>query len=470
MPKEIFPPIADKIRLKKLRSYKRLFEGEHYKEFGIKDYFVDTKDKEKKLYIAKNTPALISEYFADLVIGRGILFDVDNAEVQKKIDEISKNNKMDILVFELALSQSTYGYASARVRIRREKVILEQIPVDQYFPYFTGTINPERDAVCLASYILLKDDRDQEAKYLYKQIYFLEGQDVMLEHQLWLINSNGELAERKPISLFDASLPSVPEPANLNEIPIYQFDNIKTSGDLFGKSDYKDIETLVEEINNRVTQISLQLIKHLNAKLAVPIGTLNAKGQLKAHEADIFEVGEGKTPPSYITNPNPQIENGFKQIEKLTRDISAITKIPKDVFGLDSEKGGVEKVEAMKIRLFNTIRKVERKRVYLESDLSSMMKMALILSGVAEDTIGDIRIVWDDALPEDIVAKTQTLADQVNSGLKSKRKAIKELQELDEEDLNIEIEAINKDNQATTPAFSTPPRIESPKDLQINNA
>ena len=460
-----FPSKDDFHRLAILRKYKQLYEGEHYKVFGLKNFYVDGKRKEKLLYIAVNLPATICDYYADMVVGEGVFFDVQDPDKQTVVNEIVEDNDLNVAIYESAITQSNCGFTVFRVRRNEEdpnKAVIEEVPVDQYFPQYSGTINPKLEEVCLASFVHIIDERGKKQKCLYKQVYsFNESGEVMFEHQLWTVNSQGEAEEPKSLALLDPSLPEGKQNTGFTEIPVWQINNSKTSRDLFGKSDLKDPEPLFEELNNRVTQISIQLIKYLNAKMAVPQDTLDENGEVKASEADMIEVGNGEFVPQFITNSNPQIDKGFEQIEFLIRQISAITKVPMDALGLDASSGA-EKVEAMKIRLFNTTRKVNRKRVYMDQPLIDMMEFALEIQEAALEEGQNIKLIWDDVLPVDDLAITNALVQQTAAGLKSKKTAVKELQEIIDEELDEELAEIQRDNTPVIAAFaSQPPRISN---------
>lgn len=473
MPYELAIQPHEQERLKQLKKYENLYDGNHYEEFGIKNYFKDSISRERALYIAINLPATISDYFADLVSGEGAMFQVEDSDVQDVIDEIVERNNLNIKIFESSITQSKCGYVPLRVR-REEQAgedvaIIEELPIDQYFPIFSKNVSSDLEEVQLVSFLKMREPiTNKEIKYVFKQIYYYEGDQVFLRYELWKVNTKGELVEQVSVKNLDETLSDEPENTNLDTIPVFQVNNAKTAKQDFGKSDYKDIETLLEELNDRVTQISLQLIKHMNAKLAVPRGTLNSDGTIKAHEAEVFEVGDATSAkPEYLVNSNPQIDNGFKQIEMLIRSIASIARIPTDVLGLEG-KGGAEKVEAMRIRLWNTIRKVNRKRLYMQQPLIDMIRMALKIHGVEYD--GTIKIVWGDILPRDEKAITENLTMQLNGGLKSQRKAVKELQRLDSEELDDELEAITADTTPSVPSFaSQPPRVANVSAIENAN-
>jgi hypothetical protein len=231
-----FPNEKEKKRLEALRKYEELYDGEHYALFGIKDYFVDGTKEQKKLYIAVNLPALISEYYADMVVADGIYVDTEDEAIQEAINEIYSTNSLDVAFYESSITTSKSGFSVFRVRVDAfERVIIEEIPVDQYFPQADGSIE-------LASYITLISTLDgKKHKFLYKQVYsqLTPGSNVILTHELFKVNNQKQPTERVAVTEY-MDIVSDTMDTGLPIMPVFQINNSKSSKSLFGKSDYKD--------------------------------------------------------------------------------------------------------------------------------------------------------------------------------------------------------------------------------------
>jgi hypothetical protein len=447
-----FPSDQDIIRLEVLKKYRDIYEGDTYRVFGIKDYFKDGSRQERDLYISVNYPSLISDYFSDMITADGVLVSADTPEVQEALNNIVNRNDLDSKIFQASLSQSIYGYSVIRAINDNGEAKIQVVPVDQYFPTFTPSLDNTIDDVCIASYMTIEDEKGKDMEIILKQIYSTDDSGtVLIRYEAWTVDFQGKAKDQIPVSQVNPNLPTGEVALETSEIPVYQINNVKLSDEKYGKSDYKDIEPQIEEINNRVTQISVQLIKHMNARIAVAEGTLDEHGQVRASEADMIEVGEGTVAPSYITNSNPQIDQGFLQIDKLSRQMASISKVPTDVLGQEG-KGGAEKVEAMRIRLFNTLRSVSRKRIMFNNALEGILRSSLEIEGIEYD--GNITITWTNPLPPDTLTETEVLAGQLDSGLKSQRKAVGEIQNISGEELDQELQEIQKDNAPSIPLFA----------------
>jgi len=454
MTKLDFPTLADAIRLATIRKWERLYQGEYYKEFGIKDYFVDSQRNEELLYIAVNIAAVVSDYFADMVSGKDVIIVASDESEQEFYDEFKAENDLNKKVFEVALDQSISGYSVLKLRrTEDEDVVLDIVQPEQYFPNFNETDDFGKPTeITIASYHILNNGK-KDITYLLKEIHTIGN----IEWQVWRVNGKLEPVEQISsssdifIAIKGDDVDS--QDTDLDFIPIWQIDNIKTSKEDFGKSDFRDVESLIQELNDRVTQISVQLIKHLNAKIAIPPGILDENGNVRVKDLDAIEISDQGLKPEYITNSNPQIDNGFKQIEQLIRFIASQTRVPASVIGID-DQAGQEKVEAIKIRLFDTLRKIGRKRMAIETQLKDLLRAAAIIDGNAD--AGIPKIIWEDPLPSDELVDTRIVVERVNAGLISKSSAIKRLDEISQEAVDDELQKIEDERAAQILAGTTP--------------
>lgn len=456
-----FPPKREKVRFSMIKKNRAIYDGDHRAIFNRdkKHLYIDHRRK-KILYIAVNLAAKISEYYSSLILGDGVFFDVDNDKIQEQVNAIVKDNDFFITLLEGAIDQSRYGYFVLRVREEEDvegnkKAVIEQVPDDQFVVEFTHDLKPKIKSITLFAFLKIEDDKGKERKYLFKEIYFypngkVEREEVFITNELWLLDKNDDSVKKVNLALLDSEIKEEIR-TGINFIPIRIINNSKPSEFNFGKSDYKDNESLFEELNDKVSMVSKQLQKHMNSKMAVPQGTLDQDGNVKASEADIFEVGGDEMIPQYITNSNSQIDQAFKHIESTIREIAAISQMPLESFGFD-HKGGVESPEGFRLRNFETQKRIEKKRLYMESHLQFIINTSLLFEGTKEKQKIDVK--WSNVLPEDEKLKTDILSLQVASELKSKRTAIKELQKIDEAQLDEEIERIKQDSVAGTASLN----------------
>jgi len=463
-----FPTDKQMRYLDQLRNYQRLYDGEHAELWGIKDYFVDDTKTEKKLYITNNLPALITDYFADMQIGEGLSYSTEDEEAQKTLNEMIEENNLDEVLYDIAQDQSRYGYGILRVRTTEDgegdmKVVFEDVNPNEYFPEYDARDRRHNNPTKVTLVSFLADPLGKYANGLmYKTIYERKDEEVTFRYELreckvdktegTLLNDNAEYVTLYP-EIADA-------PVTLEytkRIPIWDVRNLKGRTNPQGKSDYKDVESLLREINDRMTHVSVQLIKHLNAKLAVPTGTLSdeegEEASVKAHEIDFFEVGEGQMVPQYINNTNSMLEAAFKYTDKLMLTALGIVKVPPELLNIEGMSGGNEKVEAMRIRLFPSMRKVHRKQVAMRYAVEHALEYALRVMG-KEDA--KVSVEFDDVLPKDMTAVVNQMVARKSADLVSTRTALEKMDDLSTEEAENEAERIRSEAPEIAPFEALP--------------
>jgi hypothetical protein len=443
-----FPSDEDFARVAKLNNHYKVFKGLHSKVFKLKSYFEEDKKKRTLLYLAYNVGQIISLTAADFLFGEQLKIQTNEPEGKKlledKINKIVQNNYLDEKLYQSSVMQDVAGFAVFLVRQKDKTAVIEEIPYDNYFPNNEGIrLGEDPKEVVIASYVdLINPKNDKKETFIYKQIHTIEGEEGKIRYELWSTTSDMKQSEKVELSIYAEGIEEE-ETTGLDYIPVFQIDNFKTVKERFGISTYESVMNLFEEINDRITQISVQLIKHLNAKVAVGEGVLDKKGEMESDQ-DVFVVEKGDVVPQYITNSNPLIEEGFKQIETILKHICTVTQTPTSFLGLD-EQGGAEKVETVKIRMAAFLKKIKRKQRSYEAKLVDIFKTALFFEGTKkwpEDL--DIDFTWDYGLPRDYLKEAQTHQVLVESGIESVETAVREYKGWDGEALQNEMNRINE--------------------------
>lgn len=465
MPTQSFPSSAQFALIRQIEHNAQLYDGEHAAIFGIKDYFIDDTKKLRKLYIAANLPAMITDYFADMMIGEGLTYSIEDDETQKALDVIVDNNALDEMLLEVAQDQSYAGFGVIRVRQTDEttepKVVVESVDPQEYFPTYDirdrRRTNPT--AVVLATWM---DDPTglHKAGIIYKTVYKREGVKVTVSYEVWSqATDKTEKANLSSTAAYVALYPEIArEPIVLDKakrIPVWEVSNTRTRKNPLGKSDYKDIEGLVQEINDRLTQVSIQLIKHMNARMAVPAGWLGDEegedNRPKPHEIDMFEMNQGDPEPKYIVNSSPMLDQGLTFIDKIVLMALGIAKVPPELLNVgDAVAGANLKVEAMRIRMFPTMRKIHRKQNAMRPSLEQALNYALALDGKAKEGLS-VSVSFDDVLPVDMLQLVTQMVERKTAGLISTRTALEEMDGLTDEEAQAEMERIEEEKPTIEP-------------------
>lgn len=447
-----FPFVKDQKRIKKLNEYYRIFRGKLYSEnqnetvFQLKQYFQNSPAKKETLAIAVNLGALISTISADFLFGDDFRIRHTNAETEKKLRDYQLRDNLNQKLYESSLLHSAIGYTAFQVRKEGEVATAEEVPYNNYFPDFNGVIlGSEPKKKILGSYF--RDGEDSNKLYILKQIHYIEDGSGHIDNEVWLVD-NSTLKQMKKMKLKDY-YPDMDETVDtgLEYIPVFQVNNIKTIKENFGESDYVKILDLLDEVNNRVTQLSLQFIKHLTAKMAVPRGggSLDEDGNQKAEDTEIFFMDPGEEAPKYIEYSNQLIEEAFKQIDQVIDKISAISQVPRMLLG-GGEKGGVEKVEALKIRMIPLLKKTTRNRNSYSNLITKILRAVADYENFELDLSG-LTFEFNEGLPVDPLIESRAIDTAIKGGFMSKRTGTKVYQDIEGEELQGEIDQIKEEEK-----------------------
>lgn len=455
---ERWPPEGHNQRLEDYAKYRLLFKGKHDEVYARVQQWMEKEMDKAVVYIVANFAGLISKICADLLFGeqiRVITGEEDSSE-QKGIDNIVTSNKLYTRCYEMALSNSFRGDAVFKARFGKpaawstEQAIIEAVPPSCCFPDLNGDNVQEMTSCTLAWEKKLGDK-----KYLRKEIH----KPGIIRNELWLLDGRS-IKYQVPLNKLDeyANLQEEQEtkyPGLLVEhVPNWRLDDM-----FWGFSDYLDLESLFDELNNRVSKISRILDKHSDPKLVVPPGLMQwderlqrwyiAKEDMQVVEVDQEDVGDL---PKYLVW-DAQLEAAFKQIDKLLDLLMMMSEVSPAAFGMDMN-GVAESGRALKFRLLRTLAKVNRKKLYFDQGLKSVLYAAQVLDvthGRAsyEPTIP--RIEWADGLPADPVEQSEIEANRLAAGNTSLESSVRRMDGLDGKALKEELDRI-KAGQSQSPA------------------
>jgi hypothetical protein len=434
----IFPTPAEKNRMDIVKKYNDLYENKAFLVLGLHELIKKQfKNLSQLIYIAHSIPSKVSEFYGDFVQGDAKDLSIESQGGQDEKDIVAqavKDNDLIEAMYDYAVDQSSIGFLILLARLDEDgNLIIESVPQDQYFPQKDGS-------VIFASYIQVPGSNDPKQLWLYTQHHRMENGQAVIERELWTTDDNGQKKDKLILAQYDANLKEF-EPLEIDELDTVQIDNGRQIRG-FGKSDYADILPQLSEVNERTTHVSIQLLKNLDAKLTGPKGMLDEKGVPVQWEVMERETADAPK-PEYVLNENPLIAETYKHVEKQLQYISWFTGVP--MFELLSTSANPERVEALRMRLYSAIRRTDTKRAKLAKGLKDILRVGLKLKGIKEP--GDIEIRFGDVLPKDMLADAQVEQIKVQTGLSSKRSAIKRLENYDDEQVDEELQTIEQENR-----------------------
>lgn len=471
-----YPPFEHEDRVARYKENKRLFKGNHWDVFR-KHKQTLSREQKNLLYVSVNFPSIIAKKSADFLFGENATYSAgkgDNSKEQERLDEWVEKNDMNILNYESALSNSYRGDAFFKVRYGQEyggdlpkeldpfRVIIEQQNAEFVFPetavgnskkvvayhiavpYQTDFSNNEKWALDVESHYA---GRIEYSSYVIRPISMnIEGEVLS-----WKIQSE-DISKRRTVNT------GVPFPL------VVHVPNYATDDDLFGIDDITEIRPVIDEINNRLSQIANILDKHADPAIAVPVGTLQEDDDgmpvFRVGVDKVFELmGKDDIVPQYITWDG-QLQNAFTELDKLVSYLLMIAEIPEVVLGRGESGTSGSSGLAIKWRMNSLLAKVNRKRQYYNRGLKRVFTIAQLLEsavGKADYEFFTPIVKFKDGLPKDEMEMAQIASTRTGGAVTmSQKTALMYQDDLTEEQAEREIERIKAEQEAMQSTFADP--------------
>ena len=420
-------------------------------KFRLKEFFENDAKKAKLLDIALNLAPLIVDTGTDFLFGEPVMIGEDGeGTLQTKIDEIMERNNLHAKFAESSALFQTVGHTHFKLYAKDNKAMIEEIPYSYWFPNWASVpLGANPDNVRLVAY-LNNVENGVTTKYIYIEDYYMEG-TAKIAKSLWT-DQGGKIGQQVDLAKLDIATTgtlngmTAIEDTELPELPIVELHVRKTALQRYGQSVLKKVRPLLNEINDRLTQLSVQFLKHLNAKLQIPDGSVardTKTGAIRRVDMEVLIARAGEPEAKYITNENPLIEQAFVHLDKLIRAVAKLTQTP-DSFLTEDEKGGVEKAEALKTRLMAFLKRIRLYQTRYEAAIKKLVKLALMIEGVKGADKAQLVITFDTGLPKDWEYDEKVWGDAVARGIASKETAVSRFQGISGDELKEELARIEE--------------------------
>lgn len=465
---EVFPPQAHMDRVLRCKQNKMLFKGFHTEVFH-KNHTLPNRIKDT-LYISVNLTGIICKKSADFLFGEEIKVTAglgDNTKEQQMLDRIVENNHLGILLYESALSNSYAGDSFIKIRYGQEyggelpkeldehRVIIENLSPEFVYPE-TVVWNKNKIKVFHVATPYYDDSKKKwflnveshSAGQIFYHTYTLTPlyHNVLGEVERWDIDGVVE-------DSFQVVKTGVPMPL------VVHIPNLAVADEWQGIDDITELHPLIDEINNRISQIAEILDAHANPGMAVPSGLLGADEdgvpQFRVAIDKVFEVmGKDDIIPQYITW-NGQLSEAFNELDRLIDLVLTTSEIPAVALGRgDSGTSGSSGL-AIKWRMNSLLAKINRKRQYYNKGLKQIFYIAQMLEqavGIADYDIIVPNIVFNDGLPIDEMEQANITSIRTGGAITmSQKTAIMKLNNMTEEQAEAELERIKAEEEAKQP-------------------
>ena len=461
-----YPPTPqDSARLSAYDKFQKLYLGEHYEAFNIKNSQLG-KDYDKLQYVVTNFAGLISRLSADMLFEEFPTIRLPEGD-DNFIHNLFYKNSLKSQIYESGLEQSFRGDVVLRIRAENKEVIVEDINPACYFPHYdTSNVRAEPDYKALAWVVSLGQPVASSKER--KGVYIEKHYKGRIDTELYELDGD-KLGARLPLQeYYPEELDTVN--TNINDFLVIHIPNQRINTMWNGLSDYYDLEPLMQAINNRITRIDLILNKHADPILMVPKGVLDDDGKVRREAMGTIEIDTGESAgamPQYIVW-DANLESAFKQIERLVDNLFMTGEVSQAAFGMDSA-GAVESGRALKYKLLRTIAKKHRKELYYDDGLKRVIYVAQDFAKANKYTVNGYaitkkpvipEIIWKDGVINDTLDAIDAEEKALNAGLTTKEDAISRVYGYSETEAIDKLAEIAEEKKNAIPSFNVAPKTD----------
>jgi hypothetical protein len=448
-PGATWPPPSESERLDKYRANRRLFDGKHDAVFRqAVERRLFREETQEIVYLILNYHKRLSTHWADLLFTEEPVLTAGDPESQEQetLERLNWDSDVTSQVGpEAVIDMSRYGDGLLKVFLEDGRGRIESLSPTYWFPVGSETNNRRISAHVLA-WEFERGEGNNKRRYVRFEIHErgrITHRVFRLKHRanLSLIGKAGPndqvLGDELPAATFDESLRERVNTLGVEETGVDEFlivpaPNLRTSDDYHGRDDYTDLESIVSELEVRISQIARILDRHSDP---------NMYGDDSALEQDeetgrwtfkgggkFFPVPEGGTPPGYVTWDG-QLQAAYSQIDTLIEQFWMIAETSPSAFGLSDKEGRVTSGFQFRLSLIAALNKVARLRKSIGPALRFAFELAARLEAANGQQALEIEpeITWRDGIPSDPKEEAETQAVLVGAGLRSKLTAIKQL-------------------------------------------
>jgi len=426
-----WPPESEKPRLKRYKDYMNLLLGHHGKVFNLRTskhdqtiqralHFSDPhvtgqahSIADIQIHLSIPIPWIIGVMFSDILFSKELSPRVegqeeDDSETDPTIQKIMNESEFHALNLEQAVISSILGDAVYELYMEDEQVLIESVDPQMFFPVLTRESRRKvQDA--LIAYTFEADKRE-----FLRTKHHLPGE---IHNQVFELKNSRIVTEVNPKNLgFDfeevEELPSGME----DDLAVVHVPNIRIGG-FWGHSDLSfGHMSLIDEIDNRFSGNANGLDKHGNPLLTGDRSMIDPKDGTIDISKGFVPTKEGGVDPHFL-DFDSRMEDSFTQLDKVITMLCLGTGFPAELFL--SKKLGNDEQSAKRLRLafFPTLLRANRKKVYYNPGLKTVLNRAQKFSGTKVKTVSDLG--WQDGLPTDYAETVDSESKRLVAGWQS---------------------------------------------------
>jgi len=452
-----WPPTRDEERLSVYSAYTALIEN---RPSDIFDDLRAREDQASKIMLAVALPELLCNVWADAVWSDPPTIELPSSTLDDRWAAIdTANDFSEIGGWESVFSTAAWGTSVLRLRRDEERmkqfdsdVVIEEIDPAIYFPILKRGSARDVEAVVLA-WEEDRSDPDSETAdwWQVRQVHDVQNGQYTIDRM-----------ERKrggPFSRDDWRRVGPPEqPDGVDFLPFVDMHAKRWRGRFWGVSELNRIVSIVDEIDNTLSNIAEILEYHGKPMLQVPASVIYGGTLLKGADRVMgLRRPEDKDIARYITYDG-QIDAQLADLDRLLELALLTCEVPRTYFGMGDAMAAPSGT-SLKLQLQNYLKKAGRWQRAESMRDRTLIPMALRLDGKAGATkLSQImpQITHGSALPADEEQEARIEQGLYGAGMSSLELSIRKLRRVPADEIDKEIAAIEKEKEASIAALPAP--------------
>lgn len=438
-----FAPIIDAERLDQYADYEALVENRPYEVFSDLQVKGDQRDK---IVLALALPELVCNVWADSVWTDPPTLEFGASTANDRWERFARENDIEQAGWESVFAASMRGTSIWKLHVDEdepfEQIRLDEVSAAIFFPTLKKGSDRVFDSVTLA----WEEDRSTGAKPDFWQVREFH---VLNEAGKYMI----ELQERRKSNRAGSWRRVSTDTTTLDFIPFVDIHGARWSGRYWGMSELSRLSSVMDEIDNRLSDIAEVLEYHGKPILQVP-KTLMRNLSLDLGADRAFGIGDPALADvaRYITYDG-KIDDQLASLDKLIELGMLVAECPLKYFGLGVEAGAVSGT-SLRLQLQNYLKKAARWQRRETTRLRAIGEFVMRIDGMSQEQARDSKTNHGSPLPADDEqeARIENLLSG-NAVLSSQKTSIRRLRRVD--DVEEEIALIDSEKQAANAGAPT---------------
>lgn len=406
----------------KYKEYERLYKND------LGNSLKDIIDVDASIYIAVNLPKTIALITPDLLIG-GEAPVITSVKNQERINEIIEESNYATNLYKATLTSTVKGDAAIKLILKDGKIRSQVIQPEHFFPKFDafGEIVEADIAV---------EFKEANKSYLLKETHNINE----IIREVYELNENKEMGNKIDIGSLSYTQRLATREANtIGRLTVIHLPNFQGLDGHFGESDFEGELELFKALNQRLSEIHFIISKHADPKIQVPKGLLDmaedsyaltigsstfVHSEVDHKDLKMIEVGLNQPDIKYIHVDLAGLTQAFEELDRLIDLILMDTETSTALLTRQKDGSQAESGKALRFRLKNTLRKLARKKIYVEKAIREFFDIAQLLDpNTLKPEVVDIEFI--DAITTDSEEQSETAIKLYSQGMISLKDALK---------------------------------------------